>query len=199
MSNFNLKNILEFTELLNAFNDTERVNYRPKCINQENDVEHSYQLAMLAWYISDNISPNLNKHLILKYALVHDLVEVYAGDTYLYSEDQNDHNSKHEREESARLKLIEKFPLFKDLHATILQYEKREDEESKFIYVLDKIHPMLHSYLDNGRMWKEHNVTFAMVLAKKKSKMQIYPDLLPIWDEIEKALSDNEDTLFPKH
>lgn len=191
-----LVDILQFSKLLNTFACVERVCYKPQTDRRENDVEHSYQLAMLAWYIAGNTSLTLDKDLVLKYALIHDLVEVYAGDTYLYSKNQDDHDSKQEREESARLRIVEEFPLFADLHRTILQYEKREDNESRFVYVLDKIHPVIQIYLDKGRMWKEQEVTLAMLIEKKADKALLSPELLPYWNELLVLLEKEADTLF---
>ena len=196
MSNSNLLDIFEFTRLLNKFQEVERVTYVPGRERMENDVEHSYQLAMLAWYIVEKNSLSLDKNLVLKYALVHDFVEVYAGDTYIYSENQNDHDSKNEREENSRLRIAKEFPLFVDLHTTIKSYEEWNDRESCFVYVLDKIHPVLQNYLNNGKIWKERGITLEMLLEKKKGKMVFSPELLPYWDELEKILIENKDTLF---
>ncbi len=199
MSELRLNDVLQFSQLLNTFTSVERVCYHPGKLLKENDVEHSYQLAMLAWYISGRLSLDLDKDLILRYALIHDLVEVYAGDTYIYSKNEYDHTSKKEREESARIRILEEFPLFIDLHATILDYEKREDKESRFVYVLDKIHPVLQIYLDKGRMWEESEVTLPMLLEKKKDKIHLAPELLPLWNELEELLTKEEDTLFYKN
>jgi putative hydrolase of HD superfamily len=196
MSNLKLEDILSFTKLLNKFQEVERVLYVPGTNKLENDAEHSYQLAMLAWYILSNNSFNLNKDLVIKYALIHDLVEVYAGDTFLYSKDQNEHNSKNDREESARLRIKEEFLSFEDLHETISNYENKKDAESNFVYVLDKIHPVIQLYLDNGRMWKEREVTLAMLIEKKKSKAQLSPELLPLWNELEEILTEEQSTIF---
>ena len=68
---FNLNNILSFTKLLNKFQDVKRTIYHQGKDTSENDVEHSYQLAMLAWYISDSNSLDLNKSLLIEYALIY--------------------------------------------------------------------------------------------------------------------------------
>lgn len=193
-----LGDILQFSKLLNTFARVERVCYKPQSDIRENDVEHSYQLAMLAWYIAENSSFTLDKNLILKYALIHDLVEAYAGDTYLYSKNQKDHDTKKEREESARLRIKQEFPLFQDLHSSIVAYEKREDDESRFVYVLDKIHPVLQIYLDKGRMWQEQEVTLSMLIEKKADKAKLSPELFPYWEELLKILKQEEKVFFPK-
>lgn len=193
-----LNDVLQFTTLLNKFQEVERVVYLPGRDRRENDGEHSYQLAMLAWYIVERGPINLNKDLVVKYALIHDLVEVYAGDTYIYSKNHNDLESKQEREEKARIRIEEEFPAFTGLHAMIQNYEKRSDKESCFVYVLDKIHPVLQLYLDNGRMWREEGVTLKMLLDKKKDKIHLAEELRPLWNELEKLLTENENDLFPQ-
>lgn len=194
-----LAHILHFTKLLNKFQEVERVVNLPNRERKENDVEHSYQLAMLAWYIAEINFLQLDKNLLIKYALVHDLVEVYAGDTFLYSKKPGDHESKHEREEKARLRIAEEFHEFTELHSAISDYEELKNPESRFIYVLDKIHPVIQIYLDGGKNWKEHNVTLAMLLEKKKDKIHLSHELTLVWDELEKLLTENEDQLFYKN
>ena len=107
-----LNDIFRFSKLLNAFGGIERSIDLPERERKENDIEHSYHLAMLAWYIADSNKLTLNKDLLLKYALIHDLVEVYAGDTFLYSKNQYDHDSKKEREEKAQQQIAEEFKEF---------------------------------------------------------------------------------------
>lgn len=199
MQKLGAQEVLKFIGFLNDFGKVERIIYIPGTKNRENDIEHSYHLAMLAWYIASNITRPLNKELLLKYALIHDLVEVYAGDTYIYSTNQDDHDSKKEREETARLRIIKEFPLFEDLHTMIEQYEKKTDEESRFIYVLDKIHPVFQIFLDNGEMWREKKVTLEMLFRNKRDKIALSEDLLPLWKEMEEILLEKEKDLFFKN
>lgn len=191
-----IAHVLHFIKLLNKFQRVDRTLYLPSSNRLENDVEHSYQLAMLAWYIAESNFLDLDKNLLITYALAHDFVEVYAGDTFLYSKKQTDHETKHAREEEARIRIQKEFPLFTELHSAILSYEKLDNKESRFIYVLDKIHPVIQLYLDNGRMWKEKDVTLEMLLEKKRDKIFLSPDLAPLWDELEKLLIEGQDTLF---
>src|SRR6185503_15785376 len=108
----------KFQTLIETFTLVERVAHVGSRESKENDAEHSYSLSMLAWYMTDAFELALDKNTLLRYALVHDLVEAYAGDTYIWDEARK--KTKHEREEKARLQLIDEFPEFKDLHATIL-------------------------------------------------------------------------------
>ncbi len=196
MPHLDIAHVMYFTKLLNKFQEVERVINLPKREGKENDVEHSYQLAMLAWYIAESNFLHLDKNLLIKYALVHDFVEVYAGDTFIYSKKQSDHETKHEREEASRIRIEKEIPEFTEFHKAILDYEKLENQESRFVYVLDKIHPVIQIYLDEGRTWKEHQTTLSMLLEKKKDKMYLSPELSPLWDELEKILIKEEFTLF---
>lgn len=191
-----LKSILSFSKILNKFQGVERVVRVPGTEKRENDVEHSYHLAMLAWYIADSNDLTLDKNLLLRYALVHDLVEVYAGDTYIYSKNKVDHESKKEREEDARLRIEKEFPEFKELHEVIFAYEKQDSLESRFVYVLDKLQPVFQIYLDGGRDWKKHEVTLSMLIEKKADKAAISAELLPYWEELLSIFQSKELELF---
>ena len=194
-----LPKILGFVRLLNAFRQvrrTVRVNSEERL---ENDVEHSYYLGMLAWYIATSHNLPLDKDLVLKYALVHDIVEVYAGDTYVFTTDAKKRDSKEAREKEAILQLQKEFPEFLDLHELIAGYEKREDDESHFVYALDKIQPVLNIYLDNGRTWKEKGVTIQMLVDFNKEKVALSPEVHSCFDELIGLLKKDEAKLFGKN
>lgn len=191
-----LTSLLSFSKIVNKLQGVERVVRVPETERRENDVEHSYHLAMLAWYIADSNNLSLDKNLLLRYSLVHDFVEVYAGDTYIYSKNAHDHESKKEREESARIRIENEFPEFKELHETIFEYEKQESDESRFVYVLDKLHPVFQIYLDGGRDWKMHEVTLAMLIEKKADKALLSPTLLPYWEDLLTILKRDEKSFF---
>ena len=194
-----LQKILGFVRLLNAFRQVRRALRVNSEERLENDVEHSYYLGMLAWYIADSHHLALDKDLILKYALVHDIVEVHAGDTYVFTTDAKKRDSKEAREKKAILQLQKEFPEFGDLHKLIAGYEKREDDESRFVYALDKIQPVLNIYLDNGRTWKENGVTIQMLVDFKKEKTALSPEVHSCFDELIGLLKKDEAKLFGKN
>jgi putative hydrolase of HD superfamily len=190
-----LQQVLEFSKMLNRFRLVERVVYINNKGRWENDVEHSYQLAMLAWYIVSSRKLDLNLDLVIRYALVHDLVEVYAGDTYIYSDDKSHLESKEKREDEARERLRKEFPEFPDLFEIMETYEKRLDPESRFVYALDKVHPMLNIYLCGGQLFKEKEVTADMLYENKSTKVALSPDIKPYFDDLMRILR-KEDLLF---
>ncbi|OGD66909.1 hypothetical protein A2442_03435 [Candidatus Campbellbacteria bacterium RIFOXYC2_FULL_35_25] len=191
----NLKNIIKFVNLLNKFRQVERVIHSNGEDRMENDVEHSYQLAMLSWYIISTNNLNLNLDLILKYSLVHDLVEVYAGDTYVYTEDAEHKNTKEERESIALDQISEEFSEF-PIFELIKEYEKKENREARFVYALDKIEPILNIYTNNGRTWKEKNISIQMMIDAKRKNISKFPELLEFFDDIINLLKKEEKDLW---
>lgn len=185
-----LDTLLKFTEMLNAFRRVERMMYINGTDRMENDSEHSYHLAMLAWYIVSSEKLSLDIDLILRYALVHDLVEVYAGDTYAFSDDKEHLDSKIGREHEALVRLKKEFPLGNDIFSLVDRYEKRDDRESRFVYVLDKLQTVVQIYLDKCRIWKEKNVTFQMFLKYKKDNAGLSPELKPHFDELVELMKE---------
>lgn len=191
-----LQKLLEFSKMLNELQAVERVIRVPGAERWENDVEHSYSLAMLAWYIIETEKLALDKGRVFQYALAHDLVEVYAGDTYLFSTDKELLASKPEREHLAAERLVAEFPEAPVIHAAIRGYVTKEDPESCFVYALDKIEPLIKLYLDGGRTWKEKDVTLEMVYESKKDKVAISPEIKRYFDEFMELLRKEEKQLF---
>ncbi len=153
--------IVEFVEFLHLFGNVKRT-VKIKGGGFENDVEHSYQLALMTWYIADSLKWNLNRQLILEYALVHDLVEVYSGDTDMFKDSKEHIASKHEREEKAQLAIKNNFPDFISLHQSIESYKLLKDKESQLIYMIDKILPDMNIYLTNDNYYVDNKVTYEM-------------------------------------
>lgn len=193
-----LSKLLKFIDLTNQFQlILRRVRVKGET-RYENDVEHSFQLSFVAWYLIESNNLNLDKYLAMQYGLVHDLVEVFAGDTYIYDPDPAVHATKHAREKAAALQLRAEFPEFTQLHEIIVQYENREDAEGKFIYALDKVLPMINIYLDNGRTWQEEDVTLRMLIENKTQKVAVSPELQQLFSDFIDLLKSKELELFGK-
>ena len=191
-----LPNVINFVKLLNKFRDIERVIHSNGGDRWENDVEHSYQLAMLAWYIISTKKLNLNLDLIIKYSLVHDLVEVYAGDTYIYTKDKFLKNNKEKREKESLIKMKQEFAEFPEIFNLIEEYEKKDLVEAKFVYALDKIEPILNIYTNGGRTWKEKNITIEMLIENKKDKIKLFPEFEEFFDDIIEMINKEKEFLF---
>ncbi len=192
--------LLKFVKLTQEFRAVKRKIALPKENREENDAEHSYQLAIVAWYLISTQGLKLDLSLALRYALVHDLVEVYAGDTPAIQKGYEEvQRTKHEREEKAALRLRKEFGEFPEMHALIDAYELRPDEESKFIYALDKIIPVMNIYLDEGHSWKIHNISLDDIIENKKNKVLVSEEVKKYFDKIVERLRENQATLFSKN
>lgn len=139
--------------------------YRADSLNSDrtdmiNDAGHSFQIAMIAWYLVENGRLNLSLEKLFKYALAHDLVEVYAGDTIPQESTKEWIATKEKREADALQKIISKFPLLNDLHKTIVDYESKIDQESIVIKAIDKIIPSINTYLSKDTYYKNHKEPF---------------------------------------
>jgi putative hydrolase of HD superfamily len=189
--------LLKFADLLHEFRKIERMLLKKDSNHNENDAEHSFQLAMMAWYINQSYKLGLNQEKLFKYALAHDLVEVYAGDTYFNANQKvQDEKAKKEKEAAERIK--KEFPELVELNESIENYEKREDEESKFIFALDKIEPAIAIYLDGGRTFKRDNLTIETIFSTKNEKVSINKTTKEIFDQLIQKLKENETKLFKK-
>ncbi len=191
-----LSDILAFTELMIRYQKIERVILIPKTQRWENDAEHTYQLTMLAWYLVEKYNFKVNKDKVIKLALIHDLVEIHAGDTFFYG-DEAALSSKQEREEAAAKQLRQDWPDFASLPGLIEKYEAIKTPESCFVYVLDKIVPVIMIYIDKGRIWQRKNITFTQLYNAKKDKVAISPELKPLADELFTLLRQNQ-KMFPQ-
>ena len=175
---------IAFMDLLHAFQRVERVIHVPEKERMENDIEHSYLLAMLGWYLAEALKLPLKRNSIIEYALAHDLVEVYAGDTYIFTKDEEAKRTKREREKAAQIRLKKELPEFESLHDAIERYETQADEESRFVYALDKLIPLITIYLQDGRTWKEMEVAFDELMAFKREKIGSQPEVRKLLEEI---------------
>jgi putative hydrolases of HD superfamily len=190
-----LNNLLEFIKFTNAFNEVIRIIPKPQDNILENDTEHSWQLGMTAWYLIDTMSLHYDKNKAMQLAMVHDLVEIYAGDTYIYG-DEASINSKKSREEAALEKIKHQFPEFPALHQLISEYEKKESPECIFVYALDKLLPLLNIYLDNGRIWKKKQISLQMLEENKTEKIAMSKDVEKVYKELLNLLHKEKEKLF---
>ena len=191
-----LDQLIEFTKFTHVFHHTGRVARIPGFDRYANAVEHSYQVTLLAWYLAVANDLPLDKDLVIKYALVHDTVEAYAGDTYAW--DPEAVATKAAREENARKKLEQTFPEFPDLHNLLERYEKREDKESRFVYALDKIIDPLNIYLEDGKLWNEAKLSLEEIRQFKDPRIAVCKDVEKYWLELTAIFKEREEQLFEK-
>lgn len=185
-----LKALFNMIALTHRFQQTKRTIYATGEDRFENDAEHSFQLALIAWYLIEKQGLPLNKEKVLLYALSHDLPEAYTGDKSFYRTKEED-NDKKKLEKEAVQELLKDHPDFPSLSTTIATYEEMDDEESKFVYALDKILPILNIRLDEGRSWEHLNISFEMLYEGKRDKVTHDPTVQEYFLLIVELLKEN--------
>jgi putative hydrolase of HD superfamily len=134
---------------------------------QENDAEHSWHLAMMVMVLAEYAEAGIDTDRVLRMLLLHDLVEIDAGDTFLYDETSvADTKTAREQQAAARLYGLLPLDIATELKGLWEEFEERKTPEAKFAAAIDRIQPVLHNYLTQGGAWKEHQVSAAMVLKK---------------------------------
>ncbi len=125
----------------------------------ENDAEHSFHLAMLTCILAEHASTPIDVLHTMKMVLVHDVVEIDAGDTYCY--DTKGYEDKAQREQAAADRLFALLPddQCTEYRALWEEFEARQTPEAKFANALDRIQPMLLNYKKGGISWKKHGIS----------------------------------------
>ena len=132
---------------------------------KENDIEHSFTVALLCWYIHNRHNLALDMHKIFKYALAHDFVERYAGDVNTYASTEA-RLQKVKDEARALEKLSKEFKQFPDLVKSMNDYESKRDEESVFVWTVDKMQQLVMGDLDRWRPYHDIDITFEQFSSK---------------------------------
>lgn len=179
-----IQRLVELQKLVLSFQAIERhVCYVSDTLKRaENDAEHSYALALMAWFLCDHFK-DLDREVVLRCALAHDLIEVYAGDTSVFAATAK-LSSKPQREADALQRLAAEWPDFPDLIQSMQEYETRANDEAKFVYALDKIMPIILNYAQQGKGWRKHNITFERLHETKKSKVRADPRISYYYDQL---------------
>ena len=146
--------ILETDKLKNIYRQT----YVTGEDRTENDAEHSFHLALMTSMMAQYSNEPIDVLKTMKMVLVHDVVEIDAGDTYCY--DAEAAKSKEAREIVAAERLFGILPdeIGNEFRELWNEFECRDTAESKFAAVMDRVQPLLLNVATNGRAWKEHGI-----------------------------------------
>lgn len=152
----------------------------------ENDAEHSWSVCLMSLLFREYANFPVNVERVVLMLLIHDIVEVDAGDTFLYA---GDRDSAHDREEKGARRI---FGLLEadqaaEFYDAWVEFEERKTNEAKFAAVFDRFEPILQNYLNEGYTWKKHGITKAMILKKNahvaEGSAEIWDFLVRIIDE----------------
>ncbi len=155
---------------------------------RENSAEHSWHIALTVLILSEYVKDSaVDLFRVMKILLVHDLIEIDAGDTYCYDDQGRKDQARREKKAADRI-----FNLLPADQATTLrelwdEFEERKTAESRFANALDRLQPFLHNYFTEGQTWQENNIKSAQV----KARMQPVDDGAPIlWNYVNSLIDD---------
>ena len=130
---------------------------------RENDAEHSWHIATMAFVLAEYADTPVDAGRVAKMLLIHDVVEIDAGDTFIH--DEAGHTDKDAREQAAATRLYGLLPpdQASEFHDLWREFESRESDDARFAHSLDRLQPILHNFATGGGTWKLHKVTAAKV------------------------------------
>lgn len=163
-----LKKQMEFIVEVDKVKNIIRQTYIADGNRKENDAEHSWHLALMAVLLKEYSNEEVDLAKVVPMVLIHDLVEIDAGDTYAY--DEAGAETKRERETKAADRIFGMLPedqckWFRELWE---EFEAYETQEAKFAHVLDNCQPLLLNDASNGRSWAEHGVRKSQIYKRNE-------------------------------
>lgn len=160
--------MLEIDKLKNIYRQTYVLGEN----RRENDAEHSWHIAVLAFLLAEYANNSVDVLKTIKMLLIHDIVEIDAGDTYCY--DEKGYETKAEREEKAAARIFGILPKDQENEFYMLwrEFEDGNTDEARFASLLDKLQPLTLNYTKGGISWKEHGTRKEQVLARHVSSAE---------------------------
>ena len=145
-----------------------RQSYLVGAERRENSAEHSWHVAVMAVVLAEHANARVDVGRVVTMLLVHDVVEVDAGDTYVY--DPAGAADKAERERRAAARLFGLLPPDQgaELRALWQEFEAAESADARFAAALDRLMPVLHNVHTGGRSWREHGITADQVIGRNR-------------------------------
>ena len=184
IKNEKILNQIKFAITIDEMKNIFRRNLLADGSRRENDAEHSWHLAMLAMILEEYSAEKVDIERVLKIALVHDLIEVYAGDTFAY--DAKGNEDKHEREVQAAHKLFGVLDPVQGAEIRNLwdEFEAMETAESRYANAIDRIQPLILNYLTDDHTWKMGDVTSEKIYKRMDIIRTATPELWHIVEGI---------------
>ena len=139
---------------------------------RENDAEHAWHMAIMAYLLREYANEEVDIGRTMLMCLIHDIVEIYAGDTYAYDEEAL--KSQKAREDEAKERIFSMLPDDQrdELIAVFDEFEAYETPESRYAHAMDNLQPLILNHSNGGSDWKEHGVTADQVYGRQsKTKL----------------------------
>jgi putative hydrolase of HD superfamily len=178
---------LEFLMQIDRLKGVLRRNFIFDGSRRENSAEHSWHMALMAAVLGEHFPAGVDPARVFTMALVHDLVEIHAGDTFAYGAYDRQEKEERERESAERV-----FGALPDDQAGALkalweEFEHGDTKEARLVRALDRLQPLLLHRLTFGKAWKEHAVKKSQVLERVQD---IARDAPALWPFVERLLDE---------
>lgn len=155
---------------------------------QENTAEHSWHLAMAAVILSEYADDAVDVGRVIRMALVHDLVEIDAGDTFAYDASANLDRERRERLAADRIFGVLPIEQAAEFRALWEEFESQQTPDARFAVALDRLQPLLNNHNSRGGSWRAHGITRDQVLRRMSPIEKALPSL---WPEVLKIIEHN--------
>lgn len=154
----------------------------------ENDAEHSWHLAMMTLVLAEHANAPIDVLKVLKMVLIHDIVEIDAGDTFLYDTAKSHSNTEEERKAAERIFGMLPKAQADEFIAIWEEFESGHTPEAKFARTMDRLEPLLQNASNNGGTWSEYGIGYEQVLEKKS---MIKDGSTAIWNYAENLINES--------
>lgn len=184
---FNKK--LEFLILCDKMKSVYRQTLLADKSRRETDAEHSWHIALMAMLFANDVPEGVDSDRAIKMCLVHDLVEIFAGDTFCY--DTKAGEDKKERELKAAERLFSVLPEKEGalLKALWLEFEEQQTPDAKFCASLDRLQPIINNILTDGHTWRKGKIRREQV----EERTAVIEDGFPkAWETVCKIIDEGE-------
>ena len=176
--------IKEIDKVKNVFRQT----YLADQNRKENDAEHSWHIALMALLLKEYAEESVDVLKVMTMVLIHDLVEIDAGDTYAY--DEAGHQTKCERELKAADRI---FGLLPDDQGSYLrelwdEFEAYETADAKYAHLLDNFQPLLLNDASGGIAWLEHGVKKSQIYKRNAKIEETSPE---VWEKMKEIVEEH--------
>eukprot|EP01136_Pigoraptor_vietnamica_P034963 Opistho-1_new@99541 len=163
--------LLKQIEFIKEIDKLKYIQRKTKLFNSdrhENDAEHSWHLAMMVLVLAEHSNEPIDVLKVLKMVLIHDIVEIDAGDTFLYDTTKNHVNTDEEFIAAQRIFGILSPKQAQEYIDIWLEFEEGKSNEAKFAKTMDRLQPILQNRSNQGGTWTEYNVSYETVFEKIK-------------------------------
>lgn len=150
----------------------------------ENDAEHAWHMAIMAYLLREYANEKVDIGRVMLMCLIHDIVEIDAGDTYAY--DAENLKTQKAREDAAKERIFSLLPedQKKELTALFDEFEEYETAESRFAHAMDNLQPLMLNNSNGGDDWKEHGVSAEQVYGRQNKTRLGSEKLFEVVDQI---------------